>query len=262
MEIEAFRAFTHQLKASLETDSRVVGLVMLGSAAEVTRKSDVWSDHDFFVITESGNQETFRTEFVWLPDHKNIVLAVRETAHGLKILYTNGHLLEYAVFDEAELRLAKVNDYRVLIDRKNISQILDTIAQSVEEITHDYSSNMGQFLGVLFVGVGRYARGEMLSSHNFIKNFALSNLLPVLIEYLPAHDKTSLDNLDPFRRFAQVFPQLGTEIAAAMLLEPPHAALRLLEIADLQLKEVLPDYPVAAVETVRVYIQQIVSENL
>ena len=117
MDLERYRSFTRQLRARLESDTRVLGLVAVGSMAEAGRTPDAWSDHDFFVITVPGVQESFRQDLAWLPDAERIVLKVRETAHGLKVLYEDGHLLEFAIFDEAELHLARVNDYRVLLDR-------------------------------------------------------------------------------------------------------------------------------------------------
>ena len=67
MDLERYRSFTHQLRARLESDGRVLGLVALGSMAELGRTPDVWSDHDFFVITVAGVQESFRQDLGWLP---------------------------------------------------------------------------------------------------------------------------------------------------------------------------------------------------
>ena len=99
MEPEAFRGWTARLSEGLQVDNRVIGLVMLGSSADVGRVPDQWSDHDFFVITHPGAQEAMRQDLDWLPDPDQIVLNVRETAHGLKVLYADGHLIEFAIFD-------------------------------------------------------------------------------------------------------------------------------------------------------------------
>src|SRR5687767_12203519 len=113
MQLEQFRAFSQSLKENLDKDNRVLGLVFLGSSAEQGRIPDVYSDHDFFVITVKGVQEDFRQNLAWLPDAENIVINYRETEHGLKVVFANGHLIEFAIFDEDELFLARVNDYRV-----------------------------------------------------------------------------------------------------------------------------------------------------
>src|SRR5690606_13079567 len=108
-------------------DDRVQGLVLLGSTANQSHPPDQWSDHDFFVITTSGDQEHFRTSFGWLPDCEAIVLTVRETAHGLKVLYDSGHLLEYAVFDLDEIAQAKANEYLVAFDRNGVTDAMEDI---------------------------------------------------------------------------------------------------------------------------------------
>jgi hypothetical protein len=42
--------------------------------------------------------------------------AYRETEHGLKVLYRGGHLLEFTVFSENELQMARLNRYRILAE--------------------------------------------------------------------------------------------------------------------------------------------------
>ena len=80
--------------------------------ADVDYHPDQWSDHDFFVISEPGSQEYFRNDLSWLPDDRQIAFWFRETTHGLKVVYENGNLLEFAVFDFAELELAKADRFR------------------------------------------------------------------------------------------------------------------------------------------------------
>ncbi|HEY0372989.1 MAG TPA: hypothetical protein VGD79_13370, partial [Thermoanaerobaculia bacterium] len=114
-----YHAFTDQLAATLTADPRILGLIALGSMAEVGgRLPDRYSDHDFFVITQHA--EAFRATTEWLPHAGRIALWFRETPHGCKAVYDDGHLVEYAVFTPDELQLARVNDYRVLLDRERI----------------------------------------------------------------------------------------------------------------------------------------------
>lgn len=255
MDIHAYNAFTEQLITNLTPDPRVLGLVALGSMAQQSRLPDAWSDHDFFVITQAGVQESFRQDVSWLPNAAYIVINVRETAHGLRVVYQNGHLIEFAIFDEQELHLAKVNDYRVLFDRATIAAQMVQIVEDSSRSSFDAARSMAMFLGQLIVGAGRAARGEVLSAHQIIKQLALVDLLALLEAYLPAPDKAPLDNFNPTRRFEQVYPALGAQINA-MLLQPPIAAAQsLLELADRHLRAVLPDYPTQAVEVTRRYLE-------
>jgi hypothetical protein len=253
MDLERYRSFTQRLRARLEADARVLGLVAVGSMAELGRTPDAWSDHDFFVITLAGAQESFRQDLGWLPDSERIVLKVRETAHGLKVLHDDGHLLEFAVFDEAELHLARVNDYRVLLDRAHLEADLKHLRSksATEAASVDVERSFALFLSALLVGAGRVARGEVLSGSSFIKQHALGQLLQVLTHCLPKGRENRLDNLDPFRRFEWEFPEQGGTLQQLLLLEPGLCARRLLDFAEAQLAHRMERYPERAVQVMR-----------
>lgn len=258
MQIDAYHAFTQQLTDRLQADERVVGLVLLGSTADASHQPDVFSDHDFFVITQPGEQEAFRTTQDWLPDAERIVMAVRETAHGLKILYDDAHILEFAVFDVAEIALARANDYRIVFDRGGVGAALQQIAHTeAPAITpDDMARHLQLFLTLLVIGGGRVARGESISGQLLIRSHALGHLLPVLAHHLNAPDKTRLDNLDAFRRFEQVFPGVGVQINTALEQDPIESALALLNVCELYLSGA-PGYSAEAVKTVRAFLNRV-----
>jgi hypothetical protein len=124
MDSKTYKAFTDSLVANLSRDKRVLGLVAVGSMAGTLNQQDEWSDHDFLVLTIPGVEEEFRTSTTWLPDYRPIVLNLRETKHGIKILYDDGHLLEYAIFNREEFRVVKINSYRILIDRGGFDDLV------------------------------------------------------------------------------------------------------------------------------------------
>jgi lincosamide nucleotidyltransferase B/F len=256
MDITNYNAFTQKLADNLQSDPRVLGLVALGSMAQTNRLPDSWSDHDFFVVTQHSVQEGFRQDLSWLPDAANIVLQVRETAHGLKVLYQNAHIIEFAIFDEQELHLAKVNDYRVIFDRANINaQMAQIVRDSSAEADHfDAERAYAIFLSLLLIGAGRAARGEIISAHQFVKQFALGELTALLVRHLPPAAGAQLDNLNPTRRFERAYPALAAELNAVLLLEPLSSARSLLALADRELRNRLSNYPSAAVEVVQRYL--------
>lgn len=235
MQLDQYQQFTAQLIQNLQADEHVVGLVLLGSTASENRLPDQWSDHDFFVITPAGVQEQFRTSTSWLPDSDSIAISLRETAHGLKILYTSGHLLEFAVFDLDEIALAQVNIYKVVFDKGGVQAALAAIASDEpiaalpeEQLQH----HVDMFLCLLVVGAGRVARGEVISGQVFIRTYALEHLLKVLRQVLEPSADAKLDNLDVYRRFEQVFPEVGNAIADALSNKPIATALALLDICE------------------------------
>lgn len=254
MHPKAYQAFLDQMTNNLQADPRVVGLVLLGSTANASHAPDQWSDHDFFVITQPDEQEHFRTQFDWLPDAEHIALSVRETQHGLKILYTSGHLLEYAVFDLDEMRIAKANDYQVVFDRGGVaSGMQEIIVKPPTPSMSNLAFHHGMFLCLLVVGAGRVARGEAISGGVFIRTYALGHLLHILIAALDTPNPDILDNLDVYRRFERAFPAVGEKINAALNTDPISSAKGLLEIYRAHCEHT-SDYPAGAVETVRGFL--------
>jgi len=249
----AYHHLTGRLHERLAADGRVLGLVALGSMAAQDTQPDRWSDHDFFVIVETGAQEAFRRDLSWLPDAEDLVLSYRETAHGLKALYRNGHLLEFAVFDPAELHLARVNRYRVLLDRGGIADAMArvraaTVAGASTAGMGDFE-RFGQFLANLLVAAGRSARGEGLSGRQFA-GYALQHLAVLLARHVPKEVEQPLDDLDPLRRFERSWPVLGRELNALLEAPPAAAARGLLGLARRELAGKLPGYPAEAVAAV------------
>lgn len=253
-----YQAFTQQLTANLKADAKVLGLVLLGSTANQSHLPDAYSDHDFFVITQGGQQEAYRVDLTWLPEHADIVLRVRETAHGLKVLYANGHLLEFAVFDVEEIALAKVNDYAIAFDKANVTEAIASIAShKLPALKSDtLEKHHGMFLCLLVVGAGRVARGEIISGQLFIRSHALGQLLRILAHTQPTGETSHLDNLDPFRRFEQAFPALGAQINEALSQEPIKGARSLLAIYE-QTQQAQPHYTPSAVNTVRNFLNHL-----
>lgn len=210
-----YHAFTDQLLATLTADPTVLGLVALGSMAERGgRKPDAFSDHDFFVITHEA--EPMRATTAWLPHPGRIALWFRETAHGCKAVYDDGHLVEYAVFTPDELQLARVNDYRVLLDRGEIERRMAAIAARVDAAP-DRKYLEGMFLSHVLVASQRARRGELASAR-----WMLTHAMRFLVQLLGGGP----DNLDPLRRFEH------HALEQAMRLGPSSAATALLELYE------------------------------
>ncbi len=252
-----YRAWTEALLERAEADPRVLGLVALGSMAEQGTRPDRFSDHDFFLVVEDGCEEEMRSDIAWLPAPESLVLSYRETRHGVKALYVDGHLVEFAVFTLGELGLARVNRYRVLLDRGAVAAALARVRSvTVETLEHESpppSWLVGQLLTHVLVGAGRWARGERLAGAETIRQHALRDLVALLVRLVPrdAPEAALLDDLDPLRRFELVFPALGRELDSLLTEPPPVLAQGLLDIAEREVAPRLAEFPRAALATVR-----------
>ncbi len=210
--MSGYQEFTTRLLGNVSRISSVLGLVALGSMAERGRKPDGFSDHDFFVI--ASDPEPLRATTDWLPDASSLALWFRETPHGCKAVYDDGHLVEYAVFAPDELALASVNDYRVLLDRERIEERMAELAARTIA-PPDARWLHGMFLSHILVASGRAKRGELASAR-----WMLAHALRFLVQLLGGGN----DTLDPLRRFDH------HAIEQAMRLGPLSASQALLEI--------------------------------
>ena len=217
--------------------------------AERDYAPDQWSDHDFFLITRPMAQEALRQDLRWLPAFERIVLAFRETDHGLKVLYDDGHLVEFAVFDLEEIGVATLNRYRVLLDRGGVAERCAHVREHPRP-EHDDRHLFGMVLASTLVAVGRGRRGELLSAAFFV-TWTATYLTRLMARTLPATNGTLLDSADGLRRFERAYPDLGAELDAALRLAPADAGLRLLAVFERELRPRRPDLPWRAFDGVR-----------
>ena len=237
--LDLFLEYEDQLTANLAEREEVIGLVFVGSAADHSR-FDEWSDHDFFVVTKSGHAEALRQDLSWLPNLDAVVISPRETAHGLKVVYRDGHVLEFAVFDDEELEIASVNYNLVTLDKTG--SFADRIA-ALEKRTSEQAVKAGQdfkpvvryelFLCQLLIGVGRARRGEALIAGEHVRSWAVSDLLGLIRHWQHPVRGTEgkTDNLNRHRRFEVQYPTLGARIVSAQEKPVEDCARLLLAIA-------------------------------
>lgn len=255
---EQYNSFTEQLRMNCEQDGRILGLVAAGSMAQQDYQPDQWSDHDFFLIVQPNEQAAVKADLSWLPNHEQIVYHFPDSAHGMRALYADYHLVELAVFDAEELNMAKANRYRVLVDKANVTEQMAAVAAETAAFvtsTINPEQALGHFLGNLWVGYGRYQRGEHLSAHEFVKNHSLINLLKLLQQFVPSEQHALLDNLNPTRRFERCYPQLGARLNQAINVPTPETCRQLLAIAETELANRIPDFPQTAVNLLKSYFK-------
>lgn len=243
--------FIRTLTERLESDPDVVGLVLAGSSAETTRR-DQWSDHDFLLITQDGTPERYRTDLHWLPDADTIGWWFRETAHGLKVLYRTGLLLEFAVFDRAEFASCALNHYAVVIDRGGIAEAAAIVRERsmTPRIVND-GNEFRNFLSLLYIATGRARRGELLSANVLVRSYAVDHLLWLARAFLSDTERAPLDELDVWRRFETADAALAAAIDRALAQPVESAARALLDIADHHVAAKWPEYPHEDADLVR-----------
>jgi hypothetical protein len=248
---ECFGAFLDELRATAEADPDIVGLVGMGSTAERDRV-DEWSDHDFALLTTPGAQERFRQGLDWLPGTEDIALQVREHHDGLKVIYDDGHVLEFGITDLVGLADWHANAYDVLYDAGGVAEAMaKVVARPLPAGAPDDVRDVSLVLTQLFIGVGRARRGELLSAGNSIRSEAVAYLLPVLSRRIEASGPERLDNMDPRRRFEAAHPAIGARIDDLLTLRPEDCARALLDLTEELLAPGLAEFPHRGVAAIR-----------
>jgi len=240
-----FDRYLSALAAVANARDDVVGLAGFGSTADRSRV-DEWSDHDFAWITAPGAEHLYRHDLSWLPDAAGIALSVVEHHGGVKVIYDDGHVLEFGITSLADFRGWVGNSIEVVVDKGGVAEAVAGILSSpLPEGEPDADRAIRLVLTQLLIGVGRYRRGEVLSAGRSIRDEATAYLLVALSARLDgATDR--LDSLDPRRRFDFVHPELAERIERALRLDPESAARRLLDIAEDAFGEGFPTRGAAA----------------
>jgi hypothetical protein len=172
MKLKNYHKFTKKLCQNLRPKDDIIALLALGSMAEKDHDPDLWSDHDFSIIIKKGSEEKYINNLFWLPDEYQVVFTYKESDNSRKVIFENMHLIEYAVFELENLKNLKINSYRLLFDKFNITDYIEEIVNSTSNssnLLEDNEGLIGNLLTDIFIGVGRYKRGEKISAHYFIK---------------------------------------------------------------------------------------------
>ena len=227
----------------------VVGLVGMGSTAELWRV-DEWSDHDFAWMVQPGAQDRYRYDLGWLPDAEHIALSVVEHHGGIKVIYDNGHVLEFGMATLDSLQQWFGYAVEIYVDKGGVADaVAGMVAKPLPEGPIDVPRAMRLIMTQLLIGVGRARRGELLTAGLNIRTEAVGHLL-VALANTRAGDAARLDTLEPRRRFEFVHPELAARIEAAIRLSPEDAARALLDLAEEQLGS-HPDFPTEGAAAIR-----------
>jgi hypothetical protein len=253
MKASDFEDYTERLRSSLELVPRVIGLVTLGSTADPTFR-DEWSDHDFWVITKSGAQESLIADLSWLPDYQNILLAVTHRPHGRTILFRNRHKVEFAVLDASEVSSGKVERYQILIDRDDVAELIRNAHLETHRQATLRPEALENLCVLLWSACELYVRGETLHAQQYVDGFAINQLLNIL--HSESIDELK-DALDLRRRLEMRAPGLAAELLELYGKPVPDAALHLLEIVERELKPKAPALAWAKVQTIRDWISEL-----
>jgi len=159
----------------------VIAFMGLGSMHDINRL-DRYSDVDFFLILKDGFQHKYLEDVSWLHVRKTLI-AFQETDVGYKVIYDDGILLEFAVFDLSHLKNMHIPEHTLYYKRDDID--INDFKPSTTRIHAKKSESyiLQDLLTNLYVGVLRTLRGEHVAAFLMIQVYAAHKTLLLLNPY-------------------------------------------------------------------------------
>lgn len=224
----------HAIGLSLSKTDGALGLLGLGSVGLETDRLDEYSDLDFFVFVRAGEKPRFIANLDWLENAHALAYAFLNTEVGYKILFEDGIYGEFAIFEEEELADISYAGGRIVWRSPDWSMdVPSSLRLPVNERGSSLDFPLNEALTNLYVGLGRYARGERLSALRFIESYAINNLLSVL-PLLEQENPFFTDPFGPERRVERRFPAFADKLRGMLqgYDRVPESALNILQYLE------------------------------
>ena len=197
---------------SLEKSGHALALIGLGSVGVETERLDAYSDLDFFAIVEKGYKRQYLDNLDWLGSLCPVAYSFRNTEDGYKLLFQDGIFCEFAVFEPAELRAIPFARGRIVWKQPQVEETIgEPVAPGPTASNRTTGWLVGEALTNLYVGLGRFQRGEKLSAARFIQHYAVERILD-LSSSIETERKAGKDVFGNERRFEQRFPGVAQEL--------------------------------------------------
>ncbi len=204
----------NQLSEVPQNKPSCLGLLALGSCAQQERL-DEWSDLDFFVIVEQGNQDAYLSNPDWLQACAPLAYIFRNTKDGHKVMWEDEIYAEYAIFEPQMMKDISFTQGKFIFKKEGfIMSESPCVPMPHPHQDIDYAIN--EILTNLYVGVCRFHRGEFLSAFMIIQVHAIEQLLSMADNlFQPKTDNEDLFAIE--RRVEQRYPELVDILSHSIL---------------------------------------------
>lgn len=194
---------------SLAESGEALALLGLGSVGQEIARLDEFSDLDFFAIVKPGSKARFLDNLDWLSRIHPVAWRFQNTVDGFKLLYSDHVFCEFAVFEPEQLAQIPFAPGRVIWSEPGFDVGVLTPTDHRFHYTRNQDRDwlLGEALSNLYVGLGRFHRGEKLSGMKFVQQFAVERLLDLIHLDQEAISDAMVDRYMPDRRLEHRYPQ-------------------------------------------------------
>ena len=222
-----------EIVRSAIASEHALAVLALGSSGRELDRVDQYSDLDLWVIAEDGYQQSFLANLDWLQTASPIVHAHKHGPTGYSILFKDGVFTELDSFEMRDLAVLEFTEARVAWKRPDIPDSIGRPLKTPHRNRRSLDELLGEALGNLYVGLGRFHRGEKLTAMRFVQVYAVDRLLE-MAPLLETEQPYWPDVFGNERRFEKRFPGLAAVLPQLLLgyEHTPESARAMLELLD------------------------------
>lgn len=199
---------------SLKNSEHALALLALGSCGIERDRLDEYSDLDFFVIVKDGYKKRYIDKLDWLNTIIPIGFEFKNTPDGYKVLFIDDVFCEFAVFEAKELQNIPFSKSKLIWKDESFDENMFIPNDNVDSIQKetDVEWLIGEALSNLYIGMGRFRRGEKLSAYKFVQIYAVDRIVD-LISLLENEQISFRDSFDNSRRMESRYPSSANEFS-------------------------------------------------
>lgn len=229
---EALEQRLTSIALALQATGDGLGLLALGSVGVETARLDDWSDLDFFLLVKPGTKGGYCSRPEWFETVSPVAWTFRNTADGYKLLFHDGIFAEMAWFEPQELAAIPYAPGRWIWRDPELDETLKNPRNQGSPAWKPDSAEwaLGELLSCLYVGLGRWNRGEKLSAWRFVQGHCLDRFLEIVDLTQPSAAPFA-DYYNRDRRWESRHPQLAAVLPGLLAGydQTPRAAAFLLD---------------------------------
>jgi lincosamide nucleotidyltransferase len=211
---EMLRRLDDIARSAAET-GHVRAVLALGSSGVEPGRMDEYSDLDIWVVVEDGYKQQFLDDLDWLERVCAIAFKYRNSPNGYKLLFEDEVFVEIDIFELEELRSLEFSEARIVWKAKEISDLIRLPAVAHTPHERPLQELLGEALTNLYVGLGRFHRGEKLTAMRFIQGYAVDRILE-LAHLIESEQPVERDIFGNERRFERRFPGIARDLPGFM----------------------------------------------
>lgn len=222
-----------EIGRSVATKSHTLALIGLGSAGHECDRMDAFSDLDFFLIVEQGHKQSFLLDLSWLTNIYPVDFSFKNTADGYKLLFADDVFCEFAVFEPIEVNQADYAVGKIIWSKNKEATVLAYPSKPIPKLNTNVEFILGELLTNIYVGLGRYLRGEHASAAFFIKHYAVNRLIELIRATVEPKTNALIDPWSVERRIEQHYPQYAALLSQCIegdTIESSHCMLDHLKV--------------------------------